>query len=227
MAEHPPITPLNLPADVRAILIYGGSFDPITSAHVRVAVEARASWRKDAWLVFVPAARSPHRDMPSASAEHRSAMVRLAITDIDAATIWTDEIDRSSWRLARGLDLPSYMSETLERLDRVVHPDVIRRLLMGSDQAIAFHRWHEHRRVLALAEPVVFVRAPHRDPHTVVAALRATGAWTEPELAQWGMRIVPCTPVEGSATEVRSGKRELLTEAVAEYIRRHGLYAGG
>ena len=58
--------------------IFGGTFDPVHIGHLRTAVELREHLGLDE-LRLMPSARPPHREQPGVSAEHRLAMLRLAI----------------------------------------------------------------------------------------------------------------------------------------------------
>src|SRR5690606_22048246 len=105
--------------------------------------------------------------------EDRLAMLRLALSEAGASegaadriAIWTDEIDRERWAAEAGAEArPSYMVDTLRRAARAVGrggaageaaPSLT--LLIGADQALAFHCWAECREVLRLAEVVVMPR---------------------------------------------------------------------
>lgn len=206
------------------IVLVGGTFDPPHAAHIRLAVQARDRAAPAAWLLFVPAARSPHKPPPAASDEDRVAMLRLALHDVPKAVLWTDEIDRA----AADPGQPSYTVETLARL-LTQAPGAVR-LLMGSDQAVSFHRWHEPRRILHLAQPLVLLRAPHESPAGLLAALATTGEWSAADLERWKGWIAPVPPMAASSTDVRAAltagasPRGLLDPGVERYIREHGLY---
>ena len=61
---------------MRAVGVFGGTFDPVHNAHLRVADEVRQQLEiKDFRLV--PAADPPHRDYTHANAHHRLAMLKL------------------------------------------------------------------------------------------------------------------------------------------------------
>lgn len=228
MAEHP-ITPLPIPPDVTGVILFGGSFDPVTRAHVALAAAARDAVAPDAWLLFVPAERSPHKPSgPIASDPDRVAMLQTATRVVERCGVWTDEIDR-----ARAGE-PSYSVETLERAKRTLGHASRLWLLIGADQAAAFHRWREYRRILDLAEPIVLLRPPLASAEDLRRTLRESEAWSEREVERWTQRIAPAPVMEDAATRARalllqgSGDREdlesLVDPAVLEVIERRGIY---
>lgn len=242
--SHADVTPLRLPARVRSLVVFGGTFDPPHRWHLRIAraalreLFARELSRGAARVVLIPAAKSPLKSTgPVASDADRLAMLRLAVRSAGspaAFTIWTDELDRAAEN-AEGKGGPSYTIDTLRRLVRAVRRDSpsvdisTLRLLIGADQAVNFHRWRSHRSIMRLAKPAVALRAPYETPDLLIDALRTSGAWSPRELKAWRSRILE-TPVRDiSSTSVRSRKtaRELdkaVAAPVARYIRAHRLY---
>jgi nicotinate-nucleotide adenylyltransferase len=234
MAEqegHPsPITPIPLPDDVDRLVLCGGTFDPPHRAHTELAALAR-DWAAgpDAWLVFVPAGRSPFKDAAPTADRHRTEMLRLATAQTARSSVWTDEIDRAS----RGE--PSYWIDTLRRA-KSLWPRARLWFILGSDQAAAFHRWREPRQILALAQPVILPRAPLTTPEALAGALRETGAWSGEEIALARQLLAPTPVIDSSATAAREILRsrgpddarltDLLQPSVLDYIREHRLYAG-
>ncbi len=103
----------------RRLLIYGGSFDPPHVGHVQLPWAVAEVLRADA-VVYVPAGRAPHKlDKRQTDAEHRLAMLRLALQDPPAGLgeqqavarlVLEEEIERA----ADGR--PSFTVETLESL---------------------------------------------------------------------------------------------------------------
>jgi nicotinate-nucleotide adenylyltransferase len=87
------ITPLPVPKGAAAVLLCGGVFDPPHKAHVEIPRRVRDElFGRGAWLVYVPAAKSPHKlDGPVASDEERVEMLRLATARVARCAIWTDE----------------------------------------------------------------------------------------------------------------------------------------
>ncbi|MEO0717077.1 MAG: nicotinate-nicotinamide nucleotide adenylyltransferase [Planctomycetota bacterium] len=227
MPGVPPPTPFPAPAgDAQAILLFGGSFDPPHAAHTALAAAARDALaeRLDSAvaLLFIPAARSPHKPNPPASDHHRQAMLDLAVVGIPRAAIWTDELDRPP---------PSYFADTAARAsvlagDRPVY------FLIGTDQAAAFHRWHEPRAILAAATPIVIPREPITTADQLIAKLRETHAWTDTELATWRNAWCDLPIMPHAATDARGLLRagelvpaDVLAPAVRDYIATHRPYA--
>jgi nicotinate-nucleotide adenylyltransferase len=216
------MTPLPVPDTARSVLLFGGTFDPPHKAHVALprAVRDRLLGRS-AWLVYVPAAQSPHKpDGPRVSNEDRVTMLRLAVGAMPRCAVWTDEIDR------RG---PSYWVDTVRRAIAVAPPTAQIRFLIGSDQAAAFHRWRGPREILGLAQPIVMVRPPHRSAAGVMRDLKRTRAWSAKELEQWGSWIDDGAVMEASSTGARDAvgagrAARIIPPRVRAYITSHGLY---
>jgi nicotinate-nucleotide adenylyltransferase len=201
------------------ILIVGGTFDPPHRAHVelaRIVAKARGCGR----IVFVPAARSPHKAEEPAGApgSQRLEMVRLALRGVPEAEVSSIELDRAG---------VSYFIDTLAALRTRFGPDVELHFMIGADQALAFPRWREPKHILALATPAVVLRPPWDAP-TFAKALRDT--FGESESRRWTERVVEAPLVDISATDLRDRLRrglpveDAIDPEVLAYIRAHGLY---
>ncbi|MEM9165988.1 MAG: nicotinate-nicotinamide nucleotide adenylyltransferase [Planctomycetota bacterium] len=223
-----PITPL--PMDASSWLLVGGTFDPPHIGHVVLPSRARDTTCPDAALLFVPAARSPHKPAgPNVSDAERLDLVRAAIGDVPNAAVWTDELDRA------GAGTPSYWVETLRRL-RSIAPDAGLRFVVGADQALALHRWRESAAILRLAQPVVLLRDPVETQHELLAGLEALGTWSASEVGTLAAQAADVGTFAGSSTEARrmladdpenTRLESLLAPGVLEIIRERGLYRGG
>lgn len=258
LSSAAPTTPLPVPTGQpgsllsgdlpRFVLIFGGTFDPPHRGHIELPVRVRDELerRLDAigtgWLVYVPAARSPHKPgAPMASDQDRLDMLRLALGDAKTprATVWTDEIDRAHGSTNAGqTPAPSYSVDTVFRarawLD--AQPDggggVSVFLLIGADQAMSFHRWRDPRDLLRLAKPVVMVRGEESNAEHLLTKLAALGYWKPAELAMWREAVVPVGLIDISATLVREALAVnsptatigLVSDSVAMYIKSKRLY---
>ena len=184
----------------RKIGILGGTFDPVHNAHLAMARAAleHLGLQKILWI---PTGTTHYRDPASASAQHRLAMLRLALEG-DARA----EIDLRE--LAPGAS--GYTVDTLHEL-RLESGDAPLYLLMGADQYAKLGTWHRPGEVKRLARIAVFARPdfPIRDSQ---------------------LKIVPFAPLPLSASDIRArvGRGEdvsgLVPAPVANYIARHGLY---
>lgn len=243
-ASAAPITPLPIPVQalskIRTIVVYGGSFDPPHYYHTLGPLAAvQRICGKSGWLLYVPAARSPHKpDGPIAPDAHRLAMLNLALDLPGPRSIWTDELDRARWHADRREPTSSYTIETLVRLQRILPASVRLRLLIGSDQVSAFHRWKEPRQIIELAEPIVMPREPAVLVSSLYSALDQD-FWTQQEKAAWCTRMAPTFPMPAASTHLRAAipgaparaaaweRRTALQgiiTPVAQYIIDHNLY---
>jgi nicotinate-nucleotide adenylyltransferase len=239
-----PISPVPLdlpaPAGLRTLLVLGGSFDPVHRGHVDLPLLARQHLERQhgapgsVHLLFVPAARSPHKAARPTPDAHRLAMLNLATQHLPRAGVWTDELDRAR----HAPDTPSYTIDTVGRLRNwlVEHElgQLSVRLLIGADQARAFHLWKDAPELLRLAEPVVMLRGTDRQ-----ALLQALAPhWPPDELARWGARIASVGQLDVSSSALRAALAQgaqaqggpgphlerLLDPQVLSYIQRHRLY---
>ena len=203
--------------DADSILLYGGSFDPPHRAHVELPQRAREKIGADL-IAYLPAAQSPHKlSQAPTPAEHRLAMLGLALQGVPHTTILTDELDRAH------SGQPSYTAETLEGLRDRLDPSVTLYWLMGADQIRLFDQWRSPERMVELAQLRVMVRPPQ----TRDALL---GALPDDQRETWANRLIDLPRIAVSSTDLRQRiaqgqpTGELLDPAVRRYIDEHRLY---
>jgi nicotinate-nucleotide adenylyltransferase len=166
-------------------------------------------------VVFMPVGVPPHREIDDdPGAEARLEMVELTVADDERFEASRMELDRGG---------PSYTSDTLEQLKKDA-PEDERFLILGGDQAAALATWHEPERVLERATVVVFERFSWGRNAIMIKIGRLPGAQRVRYLD------MPLMQVSSSAIRrrVRDGApiRYLVSDKVADYIDRNGLYAG-
>ena len=193
--------------------VFGGTFDPVHSAHIAMA-DASASRFGLERILFLPVRQSPHKEAPPTDARHRVAMLALAIAGRSDWSISLAELDREG---------PSYTVDTLRQLSaRLLHDELW--LLMGTDALAGFARWKDPAEIVRLARVAAFYREPYGKDALVVPDV--------PGLAD-RLEVFDAGSVRISATELR---RELargasaagrVPPAVAEYITKQGLYTSG
>ena len=213
----------------KAIGILGGTFDPIHYGHLRLA-EEMLELANLGQIRFIPAGTPPHRDAPQVSAQHRSAMVRLAIADQPAFVLDDREVERTG---------KCYTVDTLRELRAELGSAQPLCLLMGGDAFLQLHTWHEWEQLFELAHIVVGSRPGYTlgdRMHTATSALRRhyqqrlCAAEVLSQSPAGGIAELAIPELEISATLIRSRVAEnrsiryLLPNTVADYIHQHQLY---
>jgi nicotinate-nucleotide adenylyltransferase len=183
--------------------LFGGSFDPIHHGHLIVG-QVAAEKLKLASLRFVLARQQPFKSgQHNTSAEHRAAMLELAVRDASNTMVERIELNRPG---------PSYTIDTLKQL-REQEPGSEFVLLLGADAAADFPAWKEAEAVSRLARMAVLARPGFPVPNF-----------------PWATSTVEVPGIDISATEIRRRAREgrslryWVPEAVEEYIVAHRLY---
>ena len=205
------------PIEPGSLGVFGGTFDPIHLAHLAVAQEAAEALGLER-VVFIPAGQPPHKpDRAITSAEHRLAMVELAIGGNDRFAVDCLELDREG---------PSYTVDTLEALHASraapgIPADLV--LVVSAEAFLGLMTWRSPRRILELARIVVAPRDgyPAAGPDFLEAYL--------PDLA-YRATFLDSPRLRLSASELRAraaagrSLRYLVPDAVAAYIDDHALY---
>ncbi len=185
------------------LALYGGSFDPIHNGHLAVARAAAARFRLDR-VLFIPAARPPHKPACHAPYEDRCRMVELALAGDSRFEL--SRLEEGEGR--------SYSIDTIEKVRaRMAPPDELF-FLIGADAFAEIGSW---RRSSDVARAVVFLvvsRPGHVydiPPETRVERLDTLDV-----------------PVSSSEIRRKLAAGELVLDVPAPvlgYIARHGLYA--
>src|SRR5438045_2146922 len=130
--------------------IFGGTFDPIHSAHLEMARRAADQYRVDR-VLFIPAGNPPHKHA-DASFENRYCMVELACA-ADPRFVAS--------RLEEGAG-KSYSIDTIERV-KAGSADVDATLffIIGSDAFAEIRTWQRWQDVVRAVEFIVVGRPGH------------------------------------------------------------------
>ncbi len=211
----------------RLVGMFGGTFDPIHNAHLRVALDVVEAGELER-LHLIPCHVPPHRGDPDVTADHRLAMLERAAAGEPRFLVDDRELRR---------DGPSYTVETL----RSLHADAASAhlvLVVGTDSFLSLPRWHQWRELGEWAHLVVMERpdAGEDMPDALARWLQGRRAETWAELRERPAGRVlfqPVTPMAVSATDIRErmragrSPRYLLPDPVWDYIRENGLYGAG
>ena len=208
--------------------ILGGTFNPIHLAHLRVAEEVREVCALDR-VMFLPAATPPHKSVAEATPfADRLAMVEAAIAD--HPDFFASDLEGRR----RG---KSFSVDTLEILHGERPGDALF-FIIGMDSFRDLATWHDYRRLFSLANIVVAPRpgvADERPEELLPVAMRDQFCYDD-QSKIWrhdsgtSLIFLAETYLDISSTRIRqlvaAGRsiRYLVPPAVAEHIRRRGLY---
>lgn len=214
---------------MRAIGIFGGSFDPVHHGHLAIAKAALEELDLES-IRWVPTGLPGHRNAPVASPADRLAILRIALANDHRSTIDDEEMALA----ARGV--ATFTVNSLTRIRRELGNATALALIIGSDQFAALDTWRDWLRLFELTHVAVAERPGHAiDPSRLSAAV--AGQWNrrrshsiddEPcgRIVQFRM---PAVDVSSTAVREAIGRGEasghLLPGEVLAYIQSHGLYA--
>jgi nicotinate-nucleotide adenylyltransferase len=139
--------------------IYGGTFDPIHHGHLVLAREARELFGFEK-IIFVPAAVSPFKSSPAASAQVRLSMLCAAIEGEPGFELDDCELRRPP---------PSYAIDTIEDI-RGRKRDAQIYYLIGEDNLTTLEKWHRFDELRNVVQFIVLERTgtPPDHPYPIV-----------------------------------------------------------
>ncbi len=205
--------------------VFGGTFDPVHYGHLRSALELVERLQLER-LRLMPSARPPHRVAPACPAEHRAAMVELAVAGESTLVCDKRELAREG---------RSYTIDSLAELRDELGAEVGLCMVMGCDALQGITTWRRWNELLDVAHIVVVARPGwalpeegevahwlerHRRDDTGVLRREACGSVMVQELR----------PLAISSTEIRQllaegrSPRFLLPGPVLDYIQDRQLY---
>jgi nicotinate-nucleotide adenylyltransferase len=185
-----------------------GSFNPIHVGHLVLANFAMEYVPfEQIWFVVSP--QNPFKDREAmAPARARLEMVAMAIKEEPRFKICDIEFS---------LPTPSYTINTLQKL-KESSPDHQFSMIIGSDNLLHIHRWHDSQRLLK-EHPIVVYPRPGFPIEEVDIMQNST------------IRILNAPVLEISSTLIRKGISEgkqlrfLVPSGIYDYIRSNRLYS--
>jgi len=209
--------------------LFGGTFNPIHYGHLRAAEEVAEILQLQR-LLFIPAARPPHKHLEAVTPfAARLAMTRLAVADhplFEVSDIENQRPDRS------------YSIETLRLFRREYGAAAQIFFILGLDAMLEIDTWREYRELFTLCHFFVLDR-PGYESQELEAIMRrkvderceylaGDGVFRHPSGNLIYFR--PITRLDISSTHIRSlagqglSLRYLLPEKVRRYILKEKLY---
>ncbi|MCX8036611.1 MAG: nicotinate (nicotinamide) nucleotide adenylyltransferase [Candidatus Sumerlaeia bacterium] len=180
--------------------LFGGTFDPPHICHTLFCLYVLEMTDVER-ILWVPCADHPF-GKPATAFEHRLAMSHLAARALGPRVVVSD--------LEASLPRPSYTIHTVEALLRR-QPDAQISLLVGSDILDELERWERIEDLRRLTRLTVVPRG---------------GFSVADDALPFALPQLSSTDVRAALAEGKSAEA-VLSPAVLDYIRRHGLYGIG
>lgn len=199
---------------MKNIAVFGGTFSPVHSEHVRLALAAKKEIG-DCTLVVMPAGVPPHKKNADVlDGELRLEMLRRAFGGNDGVIIDDYEIKKSG---------VSYTYQTIEEIKNRYNPDNVF-FLVGTDMLFDFPTWRYPEKILENA--TLFVTRRENEDEKKAEEFYLS-RFSKP------LKIGSYIGKNVSGTEIRSRLAlgldcsEFLDETVYSFIKEKGLYQEG
>ena len=197
---------------------FGGTFDPVHHGHLIVARSILERSGVDR-VSFVPTGLPPHKAAMHAPAEHRLAMLQLAVHGHASLGVCDIELRRPG---------RSFTYDTLCQL-RAENAGVQPLWVIGMDMLEDLPRWHRAGELVREFDFLVAARPTWQDRLPAITG-QLVANFGQDAADRLTSNILPTPLIEISSTDIRAraaaGKdiSWLLPEPVAAYIQEHSLY---
>ena len=178
------------------ICIFPGTFNPIHSAHIKVAEYALKHYNFDK-VIFIPAYIPPHKEINKNLAEHRLKMVELAIKDSPNFEISDIEYKNEE---------KSYSLITVKKIIEQYGIKGKLNFLIGTDAFEKINTWYKVEELKQLVHFIVFPRGVKLTPKT-----------------GFDFELTNMEFIDISSTEIRNKHNSNIKE-IKDYIKKNELY---
>lgn len=199
---------------LKSLGILGGTFNPIHYGHIVAAECVRDACQLDQ-VLFVPAARPPHKDLDEVlDSQHRYQMVKMAVQEAPKFAVSSIELDR------KGL---SYTVETIAAYQDK-YPGVEISFILGVDALQLINTWKDVKRLVKICNFIVVTRPGYQLNQEDECFRGITAALWEKVI------VVPIPGLFISSSEIRQRVAEgktikyLVPAVVEKYIADNNLY---
>lgn len=224
---------------MQRIGLFGGTFNPIHTGHLRIANEIRGHFSLDS-IIFIPTGIPPHKHKNQViSPVHRLRMVELAAAPYEYFSVSSIEVYRQGF---------SYSIDTVRALQDELGASAELFFITGIDAFLEIRTWKDACTLLGLCNFIVIQRPGYRFAELKRIELPALEGVSSYELegldsgrlnrlrvplsGKYSLFLERITPCDISSTELRrlihGGKevKNLLPDNVMSYIMEQGLYLG-
>ena len=204
--------------------VFGGTFDPIHFGHLQLAEQAIKEVKLSK-LLFIPAAKPPHKNGIITPIEHRIAMLELVCSQSKHFSCSSIEAE---------LPKPSYTVDTLVELIKRYPGDAELYFIIGGDAFLDLMTWKSYTEILSMVQIVVSPRIGYSNQR-IYAFLDRIG-YTEINRKWQGedgrkdIFLLSEPPQDVCSSKVKeviakgSDTTTILPEVIAGYINENSLY---
>lgn len=185
--------------NLKKIIIFGGSFDPIHNGHIKAAkIAAKAIGASK--VFFTPTYAKITNNHTVSKSQHRLKMVQLAIKDYSDFSICRWDINNKNLYT---INLLKHFKKRFKNAEIY--------LLIGADQVNNFSNWNSCNEISNLVR-IIFVQ-------------RAGVKLNKQNIKKYQMECVGNTDIEISSSQLRyCSSRKYMNSAVVDYINNNLLY---
>ena len=200
---------------MKRIGIMGGTFDPVHNGHLLLGRQARSEYGLDE-IWYMPSHIPPHKkDHRITDGKDRLAMLELALEGISFSSVSDFEMKREG---------NTYTAQTLELL-KEEYPEDKFYFIIGADSLFQLETWYHPEKVMELTSLLVSGREYDRAGRTLdqqISYLKSVYGAHIQVLHNPEMNVASARIRDMAARGEDIG--ELVSGAVAAYIREHRLY---
>ncbi len=193
------------------IILYGGTFDPVTSEHINV-IKNLTLLNGVEKVVVIPNFQPPHKAQTTTSAFYRKEMLEISLKNIS-------NVEISYFEISDKKAVYSYI--TVEHFKNL-YPEKDLYFAMGTDMLECFSEWKNPEKILQNAGIILIERTNGGNTQNAIKNFEKTYGKKVLKISYKGKDV--------SSQEVRCriylnlDTQNLITEEVKEYIKNKNLY---
>lgn len=193
------------------IALYGGAFDPITTAHLQIVSHVITNFLADI-VVIIPCYHSLKKKK-MADYDKRITMCNIALSDLILnSKVIVSDIEKSNYEF----DGLTILKKIIDNLDTDFKCKNDYYLIIGMDNAIDIHNWPNIKEILDMCTLYIVPRIYNNNNESNILCIK------KPHI------VLNYIPNQISSTMVRKNIRnsifDYLTSEVAKYIQENNLY---